>query len=98
VYQPSGNLGWGATNVFWRQVRNFVVDTTSIAASQAISAVHWPTGQATSLQNILFKLSSASGTQHTGIFIESGSGGFMTDLTFNGKCLPARKSFPVLTH
>lgn len=29
-------------------------------------------------------MSSAPGTQHQGIFIESGSGGFMTDLTFDG--------------
>jgi glucan 1,3-beta-glucosidase len=29
-------------------------------------------------------MSSAAGTQHQGVFIESGSGGFMTDLTFYG--------------
>jgi hypothetical protein len=83
-YQPSGDLGWGATNVFWRQIRNFVLDTTSVAAESGIAGIHWPTGQATSLQNIDFKLSSATGTTHVGIFIESGSGGFMTDLSFEG--------------
>lgn len=29
-------------------------------------------------------MSKATGTQHQGVFIESGSGGFMTDLIFNG--------------
>jgi glucan 1,3-beta-glucosidase len=29
-------------------------------------------------------MSSASGTQHQGVLIEDGSGGFLTDLTFNG--------------
>lgn len=77
-------LQFGATNVFWRQIRNFVIDTTSVPASQAIAGVHWPTGQATSLQNLVFQLSSASGTQHTGLFIEGGSGGFVGALTFNG--------------
>jgi glucan 1,3-beta-glucosidase len=29
-------------------------------------------------------MSTASGNQHQGIFMENGSGGFMSDLTFNG--------------
>ncbi|KAL8758655.1 MAG: hypothetical protein Q9199_001333 [Rusavskia elegans] len=39
---------------------------------------------ATSLQNIVFHMSPASGNQHQGVFVEDGSGGFMSDLTFNG--------------
>ena len=94
---PAGNIGlidgdpyganglqYGATNVFWRQIRNFIIDMTAIPASSAATGIHWPTGQATSLQNIVFQMSQASGTQHQGIFIEQGSGGFMTDLVFNG--------------
>jgi glucan 1,3-beta-glucosidase len=83
-YDNSGNLAYGATNVFWRQVRNFVFDTTAVAPSTGLNGIHWPTGQASSLQNLVFMLSTAPGTQHAGIFIESGSGGFMTDLIFNG--------------
>jgi glucan 1,3-beta-glucosidase len=83
-YQPTGNTAWGSTNVFWRQIRNLVLDLTSIPATTGVAGIHWPTGQATSLSNIQFKLSSAAGTQHVGIFIESGSGGFMGDLTFTG--------------
>lgn len=30
------------------------------------------TAQATSLQNVIFKMSDAPGTQHQGLFIESG--------------------------
>lgn len=87
VYEgcPSGGcLSYGATNIFWRQIRNFVIDLTSVPAGISVASVHWPTAQATSLQNILFKMSSAVGTQHEGVFCESGSGGFMTDLTFYG--------------
>jgi glucan 1,3-beta-glucosidase len=70
-YSP--NLNWGATNVFYRQVRNFVLDTaTNVPAGSAITAIHWPTAQATSLQNLVFKMNSAGGTQHVGVFIESG--------------------------
>ena len=57
---------------------------TLIPASSAATGIHWPTAQATSLQNIVFQMSSALGTQHQGVLIEQGSGGFMTDLVFNG--------------
>ncbi|KAF2086268.1 glycoside hydrolase family 55 protein [Saccharata proteae CBS 121410] len=83
-YQPSGNLGFGSTNVFYRQIRNFIIDMTSIPATAAATGIHWPTAQASSLQNLVFKMSSNSGTQHQGIFIESGSAGMMNDLVFYG--------------
>jgi glucan 1,3-beta-glucosidase len=78
------NDSFGTTNIFWRQVRNFVIDMTSIPASTSATGIHWPTAQATSLQNILFEMVTGNGTQHQGIYIESGSGGYMGDLTFNG--------------
>ncbi|MCJ1473026.1 hypothetical protein MMC13_001675 [Lambiella insularis] len=77
-------LNWNSTNVFFRQIRNFVIDTTDMPVTSAATGIHWPTAQATSLQNVVFQLSAASGTQHVGLFIESGSAGFMTDLVFNG--------------
>jgi len=78
------NLNWKAVNVFFRQVRNFVIDTTAIPANKAATGMHWPTSQATSLQNIVFNMPATSDVVHVGLFIEEGSGGFMTDLTFNG--------------
>ena len=86
-YEPgnaAGVLGFGATNVFWRQVRNFVIDMTAIPPSSGATGIHWPTAQATSLQNIVFYMSDVKGTQHQGLFIEGGSGGFMNDLVFHG--------------
>lgn len=83
-YQPSGSLGWGSTNVFWRQIRNFVIDMTAAPATLLVAGIHWPTGQASSLQNIVFQMSTATGNQHQGLFIEEGSGGFVTDLVFYG--------------
>ncbi|KAI1160667.1 glycoside hydrolase family 55 protein [Nemania serpens] len=83
-YQSGGALPYGATNIFWRQVKNFVIDITAIPAENSATGIHWPTSQATSLQNIVFKLSSNAGTQHQGLFIEDGSGGFMNDLVFHG--------------
>lgn len=47
--------------------------------------VHWPTAHAASLQNVVFQMSDAPGSQHQGTFIESGSGGFMNDLVFHGR-------------
>ncbi|EON68919.1 hypothetical protein W97_08177 [Coniosporium apollinis CBS 100218] len=80
----ANGLGWGATNVFWRQIRNFVIDMRGVPFNAAMTGIHWPTAQATSLQNIRFLMSSQNGTQHQGLFIEEGSGGFMNDLVFSG--------------
>ncbi|KAH0390657.1 glycoside hydrolase family 55 protein, partial [Aureobasidium melanogenum] len=80
----ANGLGFGATNVFYRQIRNFVIDTTLVPANESVTGIHWPTAQATSLQFITFNLSQEAGTQHQGVFIESGSGGFIGDLTFYG--------------
>lgn len=45
---------------------------TDIPANLPATGIHWPTAQATSLQNCVFQMSDAAGTQHQGIFIESG--------------------------
>ncbi|KAK8001367.1 glycoside hydrolase family 55 protein [Apiospora marii] len=83
-YGSNGQLGWGATDVFWTQVRNVIIDTTEVRPSLQVAGIHWTVSQATLLQNIIFKLSQASGTQHQGVFIAEGSGGFMSDLSFTG--------------
>src|SRR4051812_47669478 len=70
----------GPTNTFFRQIRNLVLDMTQVPATFAATGIHWPTAQTTSLQNIVFNMNSANGTIHQGLFIEEGSGGFMTDL------------------
>ncbi|EHK19381.1 glycoside hydrolase family 55 protein [Trichoderma virens Gv29-8] len=81
---------WISTNVFYRQVRNFKLDMTSIPASAPrIYGIHWPTAQATSLQNIQVTMSTASGNQQVGLFVENGSAGFLTDMTFNGGLIGA---------
>ncbi|KAI4271533.1 MAG: hypothetical protein L6R38_006847 [Xanthoria sp. 2 TBL-2021] len=81
---PGGFPGWKASNVFYRQIRNLQIDVTNVPANSSVQCIHWPTSQATSLQNIVFHMSQASGNQHQGVFVEDGSGGFMSDLTFNG--------------
>lgn len=83
-YQPNGKLAYGSTNVFFRQVKNLIIDTTAMPITSSIAGIHWPTAQATSIQNVQFNMNAANGTQHVGLFIEEGSGGFMSDLTFNG--------------
>ncbi|KAA8567338.1 hypothetical protein EYC84_010368 [Monilinia fructicola] len=46
-------LNWGSTNVFLRQIRNLIFDMTSIPAGTTATGLHWPTSQATSLQNVV---------------------------------------------
>ncbi|KAI0408599.1 glycoside hydrolase family 55 protein [Xylaria palmicola] len=74
-------------NNFFRQVRNFIIDMTEMPTGigKASAGIHWQVAQATSLQNIVFNMSPASSDNYQkGLFIENGSGGFMSDLTFNG--------------
>ena len=71
-YQSSGNQGWTSTNVFYRQVRNLILDLTAIPAATAATGIHWPTAQATSLQNVRIIMTASSSSQQQGIFIENG--------------------------
>lgn len=71
-YQSDGNQGWGSTNLFFQQIRNLILDMTAIPPTTAATGIHWPVGQATSLQNIRIAMSASPGTQHQGLFIENG--------------------------
>ena len=75
-YQPGGVFGFTPVNTFFRQVRNLVLDITAIPSGSEATCLHWPTAQATSLQNIVFKMSDRKGTLHRGIFIEGESHSF----------------------
>jgi hypothetical protein len=88
-YQNSGHLMWPSTDNFYREIRNLRIDMTGMNPSMGINGIHWPVGQATNLQNILFQMSTADGNNQQGIFMEEGSGGFMTDLVFIGGKLGA---------
>ena len=80
-----GGANWYTNqNVFFRQIRNIVIDLTAMPAT-AGAGIHWQVAQATSLQNIRFEMVVGGGNnRQLGIFMDNGSGGFMTDLVFNG--------------
>jgi len=79
-----GGVNWYTNqNNFFRQVRNFVIDLTGLPASTG-SGIHWQVAQATSLQNIVFNMVQGASSKQQGVFMDNGSGGFMTDLVFNG--------------
>ncbi|KAG9238190.1 1,3-beta glucanase [Amylocarpus encephaloides] len=84
-YENGGANWYTNQNNFFRQIRNFVIDTTAQPLN-AGTGIHWQVAQATSLQNIVFNMRTDGGTANAqqGIFMDNGSGGFMTDLTFNG--------------
>ncbi|KAM0344346.1 hypothetical protein ACHAPU_007705 [Fusarium lateritium] len=83
-YLPGGSLSWNSTNVFFRQIRNLVLDTTALPPDFPAVGIHWPSSQATSITNCIFQLSTIPGNRHTGLFIEEGSGGLLNDLYFYG--------------
>ena len=70
VYEAGGVLGFGVTNVFFRRIRNMIFDLTSIPLNLTATSIHSRTSQATSIQNVIFKMSDAQGTQHPRLFIE----------------------------
>ncbi|KPI42190.1 Glucan 1,3-beta-glucosidase [Cyphellophora attinorum] len=76
--------GFGATNTFFRQIENLILDLTAVPPEVPVTGIFWPTAQATRLQNLVFKLSDAPGTQHQGVFISEGSGGIINDLVAYG--------------
>lgn len=81
-------------NQFFRQIRNFVFDLTQMPLKTdehgqklVPTGIHWQVSQACSLQNLLFKMPTATddgSVTHVGIFTENGSGGFVSDLEFEG--------------
>lgn len=82
-YENDGSNWYTNQNNFFRAIRNFVIDTT-LMGPNAGTGMHWQVAQASSLVNIHFELSQAPGNLHQGIFMDNGSGGFMSDLSFNG--------------
>ncbi|KJZ74920.1 hypothetical protein HIM_05651 [Hirsutella minnesotensis 3608] len=84
-YGPGGINWWTNQNNFFRQVRNFKIDLTGLPMTTG-TGIHWQVAQATSLQNIEFNMiqDRSENNKQQGIFMDNGSGGFMTDLTFNG--------------
>ncbi|OAQ61839.1 exo-beta-1,3-glucanase [Pochonia chlamydosporia 170] len=84
-YNDQGNNWFTNQNNFFRQVRNFKIDLTSQPMTTG-TGIHWQVAQASSLQNIEFNMIVSKNKENSqrGIFMENGSGGFMTDLTFNG--------------
>jgi glucan 1,3-beta-glucosidase len=84
-YEDDGSNWFTNQNNFFRAIRNLVIDLTAVPQG-AGAGIHWQVGQATSLQNIRFEMVKGGGeaNKQQGIFMDNGSGGFMSDLTFNG--------------
>jgi glucan 1,3-beta-glucosidase len=83
-YGPGGVNWYTNQNNFFRQIRNFVIDLTGMPPITG-TGIHWQVAQATSLQNIRFEMiRGGDNNRQQGIFMDNGSGGFMTDLVFNG--------------
>jgi glucan 1,3-beta-glucosidase len=95
VYIPGGNgAEWYINqNNFFRSIRNFNLDLTYMNATNYDNGqqyfptgIHWQVAQATSLQNIGINMRTDGPSQQTstGIFMENGSGGMISDVVFYG--------------
>lgn len=83
-------------NNFLRQVRNLIIDTSK-AKMENIAGLHWQVAQATSIHNVHFQGPGKGVRGHVGIFAENGSGGFMSNLYFNGLDVGIRCKCVILT-
>jgi len=80
VLEVAGGWYTGANqDNFYRQIRNFVIDMTGC---NSCTGVHWQVAQATSITNVYFKANK--GSQAQGMWMENGSGGFISDIVFEG--------------
>ncbi|KAK3370651.1 pectate lyase superfamily protein-domain-containing protein, partial [Podospora didyma] len=74
---------------FFRQLRNFIIDIRNCPDNPkntpppGPAALHWQVAQATSIQNVEIYMKESS-RGHVGIFMENGSGGLLTGITFHG--------------
>ncbi|TKA24520.1 hypothetical protein B0A50_06677 [Salinomyces thailandicus] len=82
-YTQNGRNWFINQNNFFRQMRNLIIDLRQINEGKG-AGIHWQVAQATSLQNIVFEMVQGGTTTQQGIFMDNGSGGYMSDLTFNG--------------
>ncbi|KAF3192365.1 hypothetical protein TWF225_000614 [Orbilia oligospora] len=94
IKEQGGGEWYINQNDFMRQFRNFIIDmraVPNVMQGQSIrpAGIHWQVAQATSLQNIQVIMPNRANSTHLGIFIENGSGGFMSDLTFSGGAIGA---------
>ncbi|KAK4141141.1 pectate lyase superfamily protein-domain-containing protein [Dichotomopilus funicola] len=80
---PDGNANEWYINTVRSAIRNFKFDITQTDPGAYICAIHYQVAQATSLSNVEFNVGAPPTTQQA-IFAENGSGGVMSDLTFNG--------------
>ena len=59
-YTSSGVNWYTNQNNFYRQIRNFILDTTAMPVDVG-TGIHWQVAQATSLQNIVFNMRTDGG-------------------------------------
>ncbi|KAF3481752.1 LysM domain-containing protein [Arthroderma uncinatum] len=85
----NGNSWYLNTNNFLRSIKNFKMDIRRTDPGAYVCAIHWQVAQGTSLENIEFYMVQDSTITQQGIYMENGSGGFLSNLTFVGGNLGA---------
>lgn len=75
-----------AANIFFRQLRNLVIDTTLVPPSVNVTGINWPSAQATSLHNIVVNMPTVEGVQHIGL-MGGGELHFVLSQSWNLRCL-----------
>ncbi|KAK2750071.1 hypothetical protein FQN57_004563 [Myotisia sp. PD_48] len=87
VYVSENEQWYINQNNFLRSIKNFIIDIRLTNPYAYVCAIHWQVAQGTSLENIVFYMLFNSDVPHNtqqGIYMENGSGGFLSRLWFIG--------------
>ncbi|KAM5347264.1 hypothetical protein ACJ41O_010269 [Fusarium nematophilum] len=84
VYTAENTQWYSNTRNFLRSVRNLYIDIRHTPKKGQVCGIHWQVAQGTSIENVVFWADTAKDTTQQGIYMENGSGGFLSNLLFIG--------------
>lgn len=87
-YLPGGRNWYTNQNNFFRSVAHLIIDMTAVNPAVECAGIHHQVAQATGLRHVHFELrrwsKDSPDAGQKGLFMENGSGGHMSDLSFRG--------------
>ncbi|PWN22927.1 pectin lyase-like protein, partial [Microstroma glucosiphilum] len=87
-YLAGGRNWFTNQNNFFRSVAHLIIDMTAVSPATECAGIHHQVAQATGLRHVHFELrrwsKDSPDAGQRGIFMENGSGGHMSDLSFRG--------------
>ncbi|KAF4951438.1 hypothetical protein FSARC_12921 [Fusarium sarcochroum] len=84
VYESPDTQRYLNTRNSLRSVRNLYIDIRYTPQDAQVCGIHWQVSRGTSIENVIFWADPSPETTQQGIYIENGSGGFLSNILFLG--------------